>query len=102
MAVTVDDVRRAVDAHLLGPIEQVPPMVSAIKIGGRRLHELAREGVEVERAPRPVTVHRFDVEPTDDPLVYRIDVDCSTGTYVRTLAADVGRALGGGAHLRGL
>ena len=60
MAVTPDEVRRAVDEHLVGPIEQVPPMVSALKVGGRRLHELAREGIEVERAARPVTVHRFD------------------------------------------
>lgn len=85
-----------------GAIEQVPPMVSAIKVDGRRLHELAREGKEVERKPRPVTVHRFDVTPTDDPLVYRAEVDCSSGTYIRTLAADLGRALGGGAHLRNL
>jgi tRNA pseudouridine55 synthase len=81
---------------------QVPPMVSALKVDGRRLHELAREGIEVEREPRPVTVHHFDIAPTDDPLVYRIDVGCSSGTYVRTLAADLGRLLGGGAHLRNL
>jgi tRNA pseudouridine55 synthase len=100
--VTVDDARRAVAAHLVGDIEQVPPMVSAIKVAGRRLHELAREGVEVDRAPRPVTVDRFDVEPTPDPAVLVIDVTCSGGTYVRTLAADLGRLLGGGAHLRHL
>jgi tRNA pseudouridine55 synthase len=100
--VTVDDVRRAVAEHLVGPIMQVPPMVSALKVDGRRLHELAREGIEVERQPRPVTVHHFDVEPTADPLVYRIDVGCSSGTYVRTLAADLGALLGGGAHLRSL
>ena len=102
MAVSIDDVRRAVDDHLVGAIEQVPPMVSALKVGGRRLHELAREGVEVERAPRPVTVRRFDVEPTTDPLVYGISVDCTSGTYIRSLAADLGRLLGGGAHLRRL
>ena len=77
-------------------------MVSALQVGGRRLHELAREGIEVEREARPVTVHRFDVEPTADPLVYRIDVECSSGTYVRSLAADLGHLLGGGAHLRDL
>ncbi|MEL7208949.1 MAG: tRNA pseudouridine(55) synthase TruB, partial [Actinomycetota bacterium] len=79
---------------LTGDIEQVPPMVSAVKIDGRRLHELAREGKEVDRPPRPVTVHRFDTEPTDDPLVYRATVECSSGTYVRTLAegADAGAA----------
>ncbi len=92
----------AAAAAFVGDIEQVPPMVSAIKVDGKRLHELAREGKEVERKARPVTVHRFDVEPTDDPLVYLAEVACSSGTYIRTLAADLGRALGGGAHLRGL
>lgn len=93
---------RAAAAALTGPIQQVPPMVSAIKVGGRRLHELAREGVEIEREPRPVVVHRFELEPTDDPLVWRATVACSSGTYVRVLAADLGRALGGGAHLTAL
>lgn len=101
MSVTPQQVQDAA-ACLVGPIEQIPPMVSAVKIDGKRLHELAREGKTVEREARPVTVHRYQVEPTEDPLVYRIEVDCSSGTYVRTLAADVGTALGGGAHLRGL
>ncbi len=100
--VSIDQARAAVVEHLTGPIMQVPPMVSALKVDGRRLHELAREGIEVERAARPVTVHRFDVEATDDPLVLRIRVECSSGTYVRTLAADLGRLLGGGAHLTNL
>lgn len=95
-------VRAAVD-DLTGAIEQIPPMVSAVKVGGRRLHEIAREGGEVEREPRPVTVYRFVVEPVAaEPGVWRAEVDCSSGTYVRTLAADVGTALGGGAHLRAL
>jgi len=97
-----DVVRGVIGAHLLGDIEQVPPMVSALKVGGRRLHELAREGIEVEREARPVTVSRFEVAATDSPLVYRIEVDCSSGTYVRSLAADLGALLGGGAHLRSL
>lgn len=101
MAVTPDEVRAAA-ARFVGEIDQVPPMVSAIRVGGRRLHELAREGVEVEREPRRVTVHRYEAEPTDDPLVYRVEVECSSGTYVRSLAADLGAALGGGAHLRDL
>src|SRR3989442_1294590 len=63
---------------------------------------LARQGVEVERAPRPVDVHALEVEATAEPLVYRLDVRCSSGTYVRTLAADIGAALGGGGHLRAL
>lgn len=92
----------AATAQLTGDIQQVPPMVSAVKIDGKRLHELARKGIEVDRPPRPVTVYRYDVEPTDDPLVYRAFVDCSSGTYVRVLAADLGHALGGGAHLRKL
>jgi len=89
-------------ARFVGDIEQIPPMVSAVKVGGRRLHEIAREGGEVERALRPVTVHRFDVTPADEPGVYDVVVACSSGTYVRTLAADLGEALGGGAHLRNL
>ncbi len=101
--VSLDDVRQAAQS-LTGAIEQVPPMVSAVKVGGRRLHELARAGIEVDRAPRPVTVDRFEVYPSADglPGVFRIEVDCSTGTYVRVLAADLGAALGGGAHLRHL
>ncbi len=100
--VTLAQARAVAAEHLTGPIMQVPPMVSALKVDGRRLHELAREGIEVERAPRPVTIHRFDVDATDDPLVLRILATCSSGTYVRTLAADLGRLLGGGAHLRNL
>ena len=94
-------VRRAA-AAFVGDIEQVPPMVSAVSVGGRRLHELARAGIEVERAPRPVTVHRFDVVAEPEPGVFAVEVECSSGTYVRTLAADLGTALGGGAHLRRL
>ena len=88
--------------RLTGDILQIPPMVSAVKVDGKRLHQLARDGIEVERRPRPVTVHRFMVGPTDDPLVVTAEVECSSGTYVRTLAADLGHLLGGGAHLREL
>jgi tRNA pseudouridine55 synthase len=95
-------VQAAVAEHLTGAILQIPPMVSAVKIDGKRLHELAREGVEVERQPRPVTVYRFDIAPTADPLVYAAEVHCSKGTYIRTLADDLGRLCGGGAHLRNL
>lgn len=99
--VTMLDVVAAA-ATLTGDIEQVPPMVSAVKVGGRRLHELARRGQEVERRPRPVTVHRFAVAPAGGPGVYRAEITCSSGTYVRVLAADLGTLLGGGAHLRRL
>jgi tRNA pseudouridine55 synthase len=79
-------------------------MVSAIQIGGRRLHELARAGEEVERQPRPVEVYSIDViefEEGDFPLA-TIHVECSKGTYVRVLADDIAIALGGRAHLEGL
>ncbi len=93
----------AAAAALTGAIEQMPPMVSAVKVGGRRLHELARQGIEVERATRPVTVYRFDVAPDPArPDVYRAEIECSSGTYVRVLAQDMGVALGGGAHVQAL
>jgi tRNA pseudouridine55 synthase len=100
--VTVEQARQVVADNLTGPIEQIPPMVSAIKIGGRRLHELAREGIEVARAPRHVEVYEFAVDAGPQPGVLSIQVACSAGTYVRTLAADLGHLLGGGAHLRNL
>ncbi len=94
---------QAAAASMVGVIDQVPPMVSAVKVGGRRLHELARQGIEVDRPARQVTVDRFDVYAVPgEPSVLRIEVDCSSGTYVRSLAADLGTALGGGAHLRAL
>lgn len=99
--VTLGQVRAAA-AELTGPILQVPPMVSAVKVGGKRLHDLARQGIEVERDARPVTVHRFEVAATGHPSVFAIEVDCSSGTYIRSLAGDLGAALGGGGHLRNL
>lgn len=101
MSVTPQKVRAAAQMFT-GNIMQVPPMVSAVQVGGRRLYELAREGKVVDRLARPVTVYRYDIEPTNDPLVYRARVECSSGTYVRVLVADVGGALGGVAHLRNL
>ena len=100
--VTMDAVRATIADHLVGDIEQIPPMVSAIRVDGKRLHELAREGIEIERAPRPVTVHRFEAIDWVEPGVIAIEVECSAGTYIRSLADDLGRLLGGGAHLRGL
>ena len=99
-AVTVDDARRAAE-RLTGTIEQIPPMVSAVKVEGRRLHQLARQGIEVERAPRTVTVTRFDLE-AGEPGGRRATGECSSGTYIRVLADDLGRLLGGGAHVRRL
>lgn len=92
----------AAAAELTGEIQQIPPMVSALKVGGRRLHQLAREGVEVEREARTVTVSRFEMTDGPEPGVLAIEVECSAGTYVRTLAHDLGALLGGGAHLQDL
>jgi tRNA pseudouridine55 synthase len=100
--VDLDEVRRVIAERFIGPIQQIPPMVSAIRVDGRRLHELAREGIEVEREPRSVAIQSFDVAGWVEPGVLEIDIRCSSGTYIRTLAADLGRALGGGAHLRNL
>ena len=103
MAVTRDALDRAARAFV-GDIEQVPPMVSALKVGGRRLYELARAGEEVERAARPVHISELVVEELEPGLYPEatIRVACSSGTYIRTLAADLGAALGGCAHLGGL
>jgi tRNA pseudouridine55 synthase len=81
---------------------QIPPMVSALKVDGVRLHQLAREGIEIERAPRPITVYSVEVEATEDPMVIRAMVRCGGGTYIRSLGADLGTALGGGAYIRTL
>ena len=102
---SVDKVQAIVDGdvsqQLLGDVMQVPPMVSALKVDGKRLHELAREGIEIERAARPVTVHSFKVLAVRGNEI-DIDVACSSGTYIRTLAADLGTLMGGGAHLKNL
>lgn len=88
-------------AGLVGSIEQMPPMHSALKHEGRALYDYARAGIEVERSPRRVTIHRIElVRWQGNSLV--IDVDCSKGTYIRTLAEALGEALGCGAHLEAL
>ena len=85
-----------------GPIEQVPPMFSAIKIKGQKLYELARAGKEVERKPRPVTIHALEVLEQTGEADYRLLVRCSKGTYVRTLCHDIGAALGCGGCMSSL
>lgn len=99
---SIDEIRAVIAQKFTGNILQVPPMVSALKVDGKRLHELAREGIEIEREPRPVRIDSFDVETTDDPMVIRATVRCGGGTYIRSLGADLGAALGGGAHIRTL
>ncbi len=91
----------AAAARFVGEIEQIPPMYSAVKVEGERLYKKARQGVTVERQPRSVTIYWLDVDATALPDV-TFTVACSKGTYVRTLAADIGAALGVGAHLTAL
>ncbi|HJR44113.1 MAG TPA: tRNA pseudouridine(55) synthase TruB [Actinomycetota bacterium] len=90
-------------AGFVGDIEQIPPMVSAVKVGGERLYKKARRGEDVERAPRPVTIHSLEMAAFQaEPPEATFDVVCSPGTYVRTLVHDLGEALGCGAHLKTL
>lgn len=84
-----------------GEIQQLPPMYSALKHQGKRLYELAREGIEVEREPRAISIHALRLVEVDLPHLV-LDVHCSKGTYVRTLAEDIGEALGCGAHISAL
>ncbi len=103
--VTDTQIGAAVDA-LRGEIAQVPSAVSAVKVGGKRAYKLAREGQAVELAPRSVRIDRFDVlaiRRHDGELVdVDVEVDCSSGTYIRALARDIGAALGVGGHLTAL
>ena len=92
---------RTVLDDFLGDIEQIPPMYSAVKHKGERLYKLARQGVEVEREPRQVTIFDLDLVHFEAPTA-EIRVRCSKGTYVRTLVEDIGERLGCGAHVAGL
>jgi len=91
----------AVFSAFTGPIEQVPPMVSAVKINGERLYKLARKGIEVKRKPRKVVIHELNLTGIEGSRI-RFFCLCSKGTYVRTLASDIGDRLGFGAHLSSL
>ncbi|MCB1774233.1 MAG: tRNA pseudouridine(55) synthase TruB [Gammaproteobacteria bacterium] len=94
------DIERVL-ADFTGEIDQLPPMYSALKHNGKRLYELAREGVEVEREPRRITIHALTLGEVALPE-FELRVHCSKGTYVRTLAEDIGERLGCGAHVVGL
>ena len=105
-ALTAEAVKAALP-RFVGEIEQVPPMYSAVRVGGRRLHVAARAGEDVPRAPRRVSIHALELagfEPagTGGLARARLSVRCGKGTYVRTLAADLGRAVGVPAHLAAL
>ncbi|MBP3917730.1 MAG: tRNA pseudouridine(55) synthase TruB [Clostridia bacterium] len=94
------DVRRVISSFI-GEIMQVPPMYSALKVNGQKLCDLARQGITVERTPRPVTIHSL-VCTNLDAYTYSLDVRCSKGTYIRTLCADIGAALGCGGCMASL
>ena len=98
--VTLTDIEQALESFK-GVIQQVPPMYSALKQQGKRLYELARAGIEVERKPRSVEVFRIDLLEWSSPLV-TVEVGCGRGFYVRSLAYDLGLALGCGGHLKSL
>ncbi|MET3371022.1 tRNA pseudouridine55 synthase [Variovorax boronicumulans] len=98
--VSPEDLAR-VEALFTGPIRQVPPMHSALKKDGKALYEYAREGIEIERAPRDVVIHQLALTRLDDTSI-RIVASVSKGTYIRTLGEDIGEALGCGAHLTSL
>ncbi|RMD79162.1 MAG: tRNA pseudouridine(55) synthase TruB [Lentisphaerae bacterium] len=100
-AVSKEDLENLIRERFSGEILQIPPMVSAIKKKGQRLYRLARKGIEVPRDPRPITVHDWRILEVALPYV-RSRIHCSKGTYVRTLCADLGDALGCGAHMTGL
>lgn len=87
--------------QFIGKIQQIPPMHSAVKHQGERLYKLARQGIEVERKSRPIEIFSLDVVAFDDDLL-RLNIHCSKGTYIRTLAEDIGEALGCGAYLTAL
>lgn len=95
-----DEIEAAVKSFM-GKSQQLPPMYSAIKINGRKLYEMARDGLTVERSPRPVEIYSIDVidiKREDKPKIL-FDVHCSKGTYIRTLCADIGEKLGCGGHM---
>ena len=97
---TEDEVIR-VAGSFVGKYIQTPPMYSALKVGGKKLCDLAREGITVEREPRELTIHSLDVKRIND-REYSLDVHCSKGTYIRTLCADIGKALGVGGCMKTL
>jgi tRNA pseudouridine55 synthase len=100
-ALTVELVNEAT-AAMMGPQQQTPPMVSALKRDGVRLHQLARQGIEVEREPRNIVIDQFDLVPTEHPDEWTFVVKCSVGTYIRVLLVDLAAKLDTLAHLTAL
>ena len=91
-----------VATQFVGAILQTPPMVSAVKVDGKRLYEIAREGREIERKPRSVHVHHLSIEHTSEKDIYKIHVTCGSGTYIRSLVSDIAQAAGTIAHVGSL
>ena len=89
-------------ASFIGTYEQIPPMYSAVKVNGKKLYELAREGKEIERKARKITVFDAKITKMMPPDQFEMDIICSKGTYVRTICADIGKKLGYGAHMASL
>ena len=92
---------REAAAAFVGEIDQIPPMYSAVKVNGKRLYDMARKGITVERKPRRITIYALDIEKVELPLV-TMRIRCSKGTYIRTLCEDLGNALGTGAAMQSL
>ncbi len=101
-AIPAEQAVSEVCASFVGDIMQTPPMYSALKVGGKKLVDLARRGVTIEREARPIKIFSISVEPTDSPDSYILTVSCSKGTYIRTLCADIGKALGCGGCMSSL
>lgn len=102
--VSDEEIETAINSFM-GDQEQIPPMYSAVRIKGKRLYELARRGIEVERSPRPITIYKIDIlniERKSDKVHVTFEVECSKGTYVRTLCHDIGQLLGCGGHMNSL
>lgn len=98
---SAESVRRACE-RFVGNIKQIPPMYSALKVDGKKLYDLAREGIEVERAARDIEIFQLVCTPTDKASEYELLVECSSGTYIRTLCADIGAHLGCGGVMSAL
>lgn len=99
-AITLADIKSAA-GQLTGEILQIPPMHSAIKVDGKRVYESARKGIEVKMEPRPVQVREFEITGFEENVIY-FRISCSKGTYIRSLARDIGQILGVGAYMSSL
>ncbi|MAO64932.1 MAG: tRNA pseudouridine(55) synthase TruB [Balneola sp.] len=99
--ITQEKIEEVLEQDFMGTVNQIPPMYSALKYGGKKLYELARKGIEVERPPRQITFYEHEILDFDPPKL-TLRTDCSKGTYIRSLARDLGEALASKAFLSGL